>query len=369
MADRDFYKILGVSRSATADEIKKAYRKLARKYHPDLNPGDKSAENKFKELSDAYETLSDPQKRRLYDQFGEAGLKAGFAGAGPGGSTYQRGPGGFSYSGEGGSPFEGFDFSQFRGTGGAESLDDILSSLFGGGMGAGMGSGMGAGMGGRRTTYRPGAAGAAGSPFGGFGEQRAAQQPGADIEKELPLTFVQAARGVQTEVTIRLADGRSRTLQIDIPPGVHDGQRIRLRGQGHVSPTGGPAGDLFVICRVKPHEYLYRSDYDIIVEVPVTVGEAVAGAEIDVPTIDGLTTVTLPPGSSSGRRLRLKGKGIQAHGGRAAGDQYVVVRVMVPREPGDDLRRLARQFDEAAGSGGSGGSGANVKSLRPWTKG
>lgn len=351
MADRDFYKILGVSRSADADEIKKAYRKLARKYHPDLNPGDKAAEGKFKELSDAYEALSDPQKRKLYDQFGEMGLKAGFAGAGPGGATYQRGPGGFNYSaqGQGGSPFEGFDFSQFRGTGGAESVEDILSGLFGGGMGAGPGRP------GARSRMRPG-----GSQFGGFAQESAVQQPGADLEKELSLTFEQAARGVQTELTMRHASGRSHTLQVDIPPGVSDGQRIRLRGQGQSSPQGGPPGDLYVVCRVKPHQWLRREDNDIVMDLPVTVGEAVAGADIDVPTVDGMTTIKLPPGASSGQRLRLRGKGIAAHGNAAAGDQHVIVRIVVPRAAGDDLRRLAKEFDTAAG--------VDIAAQRPWSK-
>ncbi len=141
MPEKDYYKTLGVSRSADQDEIKKAYRRMARKYHPDLNPGDKAAEQKFKEVSEAHDVLSDPQKRKLYDQYGEAGLRGGFAGAGPGGATYQRGPGGFTwFSTEGqGNPFEGFDFSQFRGAGGAESVEDLLGGLFGGGGRAGAG--------------------------------------------------------------------------------------------------------------------------------------------------------------------------------------------------------------------------------------
>ncbi len=348
MADRDFYKILGVSRSATADEIKKAYRKLARKYHPDLNPGDKSAEDKFKELSDAYEALSDPQKRKLYDQFGEMGLKAGFAGAGPGGSTYQRGPGGFNYSqgGAGGqNPFEGFDFSQFQGTGGAESVEDILSGIFG------------MGGGGRPRSSRT--RGPGGMPFGfqtaeGYGPP----QPGADLEKELTLSFEQAARGVSTELTIKHASGRTHTLQVDIPPGVTDGRRIRLRGQGRPSASGGPPGDMYVVCNVRPHRWLRRQGNDVVMDLPVSVGEAVGGAEIDVPTIDGLTTVTLPPGTSSGQRLRLRGKGIAAHGGIAAGDQHVIVRVMVPKQPSDELRQLARRIDESAQ--------VDMAAQRPW---
>ena len=321
MPDRDFYQILGLSRNAGADEVRKAYRRLARKYHPDLNPGDKSAEARFKEMSAAYEVLSDPQKRRLYDEYGEAGLRGGFAGAGPEGVTYQRGPGGYTwrYSTVGESPFEDFDFSQFRGTGGAESAEDLFSRLFG------------AAGGGQRV--RP----------------RREPQLGADVESELRLTFDQAARGATTDLKLRHPDGRVETLTVKIPPGVCDGRRVRLKGQGRLAPDGGPRGDLYIVCRVAEHPYFRLEGRDVYVELPISAGEAVLGAEVDVPTLGGMTTVKIPPGTSSGQKLRLRGKGVPGEKGEPPGDQYVVVRVVVPKKVDGEAARLMREFQERTG--------------------
>jgi DnaJ-class molecular chaperone len=325
MAERDYYEVLGVGRGASNDEIKKAYRRLARKYHPDLHPGDKAAEAKFKELSAAHDVLADADKRKLYDQYGPDGLRAGFT---PGAAGFRQGPGGYTYThtGQGQNPFEGFDFSQFRGTGGAESMEDLIGRLLGGAAAGGRGR-----PGPRRGRVQP--------------ETPEEMEPGADVETEIGLTFEQAARGAKTELTLRHASGRDETLSVDIPAGVHDGQRIRLRGQGRASPYGGPRGDLYVVCHVAVHAYFRAEGRDLYLDLPISATEAMLGAEVDVPTLAGKATVTIPAGTSSGQKLRLRGRGIAGHGGQAAGDLYVVVRIVTPREIDGKAQELLREFD------------------------
>lgn len=300
MAKRDFYEVLGVTREATADEIKRAYRKLARKYHPDLNPNDKKAEASFKEVQEAYDVLSDSSKRDQYDRFGAAGFEQGEAGPRSRSYTWS--------SRQGGGPQGGFEYE------GGGGFEDILGGLFGGRFGRG---------GGRR-----------GPAF--------ADMPGEDVETELKIPFLKAVQGGDIDVEVSGRD--SKRLSIKIPPGVHDGARLRLAGKGRPSPTGGAAGDLIVLVRVEPHPVFTRKGNDVYVEVPVSIGEAVLGASIDVPTLDGTILVSVPPGTSSGQKLRLRGKGVPGKQGR--GDQYVLVKIVVPKTVDEESRKLIEEFSQ-----------------------
>jgi curved DNA-binding protein len=320
MADRDYYDILGVSRDATADQVKKAYRGLARKYHPDVNPGDKAAESKFKEAQKAYDVLSDPEKRKLYDQFGTAAFEGvGAAGPRSGASEWT--------ARAAGPEFETFDFSHF----------------FGPSMGAGPGPGMAAGAG---TEEAEGlGAGIFDDLLGRIRGGRRGPRPGRSIEADLTIPFLTAVRGGETTVELD-RDGHRETLAVKIPPGTEPGARLRLKGRGTPAPKGGTAGDLIIRIDVQPHPYFHREGRDLSVEVPVTIPEAVLGAKIDVPTLEGPRTLTVPPGSSSGQRLRLRGQGVPAAGAHPAGDLYVVLKVAVPRSVDEASRRLIRDFGE-----------------------
>ncbi|MGW7509971.1 DnaJ C-terminal domain-containing protein [Streptomyces massasporeus] len=306
---RDFYEVLGVSRTASQDEIQQAYRKLARKYHPDVNK-DPGAEERFKDLNEAYSVLSDPKTRARYDRFGEDFRKVPEdweervgAGTGPGGGFRGR-----RTAGAGGprvrySTGFGDDFA-------AEGVDieDLLGSLFGAG----------------------------GAPGG---------VPGADQEAELPLTVEEAYRGGRRTVTLAGPTGQPRRYAVDVPPGVTDGQRIRLAGEGGRGSGDAAAGDLYLRVRILPHPQFRLEGRDVHVQVPVTPWEAALGATVPVPTPGGGTAkVTVPAGSSSGRRLRLRGEGMPNPRG-ANGDLYAELRVMVPPDLGDREREL---FEELA---------------------
>jgi DnaJ-class molecular chaperone len=343
MAERDYYEVLGVGRGASADEIKTAYRRLARKYHPDLNPGDAEAEAKFKELSEAYEVLADAEKRKVYDQFGREGLRAGAgAGGGPGGfggaGGPGAGPGGFRYtwSGPGGGPpFEDVAFEAFGGSrGGGSIFEDLFSRI--------------RGMGGR-------GAGGARRPRGPV--------PGQDLESEITIPFEQAVHGVRTSLTVQRPGGdggaRPERIEVRIPPGVRDGQRLRLKGQGAPSPAGGPPGDLYLRVRVLPHPYFRREGDDLHVELPLSVTEAALGATVEVPTIRGRASLRIPPGTASGQRLRLKGQGLERPGGKGRGDQYCTVRIVPPKDLSDEQRRLFESLRETERAGPRAGA--------PWT--
>ena len=360
---RDYYEVLGVSKSATEDEIKRAYKKLARKYHPDMNPGDKEAEEKFKEINEANEVLSDPTKKSRYDQFGFAGVDPNY-GAGSG-----------AYGGA------GFDFGD---------LGDIFGSFFGGG-----------GFGG----------------FGGSQQRRNGPQRGESIRMSVSVSFTEAAFGCEKEVTLDrteqcddchgsgCANGttpevcpecrgtgtvqvrrqtpmgvfastaactkcggtgkiihqpcntchgngrvhKRRTVKVSIPAGIDNGQTISLRGQGHAGKNGGPSGDLLITVMVKPHELFHRDGTSVFCEAPITFAQAVLGAELEIPTIDGKVKYTIPEGTQTGTVFRLKGKGIPVLNGRGRGDQYVTVTIETPRDLNREQKEALRKFSETLG--------------------
>jgi curved DNA-binding protein len=307
----DHYQALGVARDASDDDIRRAYRRLARQYHPDVNkePG---AEDRFKEVSEAYDVLRDPEKRAQYDRFGDnwrAAQEAQRQGRGPrpGGGA---GPGGGGF--EGFEGFGGFDDVRVEfGEGGG--IDDILEGLFG-----------------RAGRGRRGGA------FDGFSMR------GADTEAQLELSLEEAARGGTRRISI---DGRE--FEVTIPRGVRDGQRIRLAGEGEPGVGGGPTGDLFLRVRIRPHPRFRLDGRDLYTDLPVAPWEAALGASVEVPTLEGTARVKVPPGSSSGRRLRLRGQGFPA-GGDNAGDLYAVVKIMVPKKLSREERRLFEELAEVS---------------------
>jgi DnaJ-class molecular chaperone len=302
----DLYKTLGVDRGASDADIQKAYRKLARKYHPDMNPDDQSAKEKFQAIQRAYDVLNDPEKRRQYDRYGSA-----FGSAGRGGPTWQ--------SHSGGAPeFQEVDFSQFfgdTGEGGFGGVEDILRQFAGGGMGS------------RRRPRQP---------------QRTR---GSDLHHDVHIPFTTSIIGGQVQLSVRRADGTVEAIAAKIPPGIEDGKKIRLRGQGNPSPAGGSPGDLLITVRVDKHPSYRRRGGDLEVDVPVTVAEAALGAKIDLPTPQGVITLKVPPGTSSGRRLRLKGMGIP--GGHGTGDLYAEIQIVLPPHLDRDALELIRRLESA----------------------
>ncbi len=295
MAERDLYEILGVPRTATAEEIKKAYRRLAKKHHPDVNPGNKAAEEKFKEASAAFEVLSDEKRRKLYDEFGADALRTGFDEKRA--EEYRR----WKRQGapQGGMPF---DFGDFRtvnvGDMGSFDFGSIFGDLFGGGAARGRAHG-------RRA------------PF---------QTPGADALATVEIPLRDAVLGAERDLRVE-----GRTLRVKIPPGVGDGSRIRLAGQGGPGAGGGPAGDLFLEVKVTRHPHVRREGKDLFLDLPVTVPEAVSGAEVRLPTFEGPVSLRVPRGAQSGMRLRLRGKGLPDVKGGPRGDLYAVVQVVLPQ--------------------------------------
>jgi DnaJ-class molecular chaperone len=313
-ARRDPYDVLGVPRTADEAEIKKAYRRLARKYHPDVARDDRQAEERFKEVSEAYAFLSDAEKRRAYDEFGEIALEPNFDAAAARraraafGERFRAPPPGGDMGGFG-EPF---------GPGGFAGFDDLMEELLA-----------------RRGR-----------------EARPHRERGADLHAEFELGFLEAARGGEKRVTLTrpTADGspRTETVTIRIPAGVADGGRIRIPGKGAEGRAGSPPGDLFATIRIRPHPFFERKGRDVTLDLPVTIREATLGARIEIPTLEGRATVTIPPGTDSGQRLRLRGKGIPNPAGGPPGDLYVTVEIRVPRnldaEAASRLDDLAR-FD------------------------
>jgi len=284
VAGKDYYDILGVSKTASDDDLKKAYRKLAKKYHPDVNKGNKDAENKFKEISEAYAVLADKEKREQYDRLGKE-----------------------AFSGGAGGPFGGFDFSDFM-------------------AGARAGGRRGATAGGRRTTVDFSDIFSDLFGGGGAGGFEAQPQGGGDLESETTIDFRDAILG--TTLDLRFSDGR--TVKVKIPEGVSDGQRLRIRGKGQPGLGGGPTGDLNLLVHVRPHPFFERRGNDIHIELPVTIGEAIRGAEVEVPTLHGPVRARIPTGTQGGQTFRLSGKGVKTKNG--AGDHYYKIQIAVPKE-------------------------------------
>lgn len=307
VATQDYYKLLGVDRNAKPDELSRAFKKLARQYHPDFNKGDKAKEEKFKEINKAYEVLKDPEKRKLYDQFG-----ADFENA----QHFQRQPGG----GAGGFTFDGANF-------GGGDFSDIFENLFGGGRGAGAGG------------------------FGGF-QQR--PRRGRDVEAELPLTLLEALKGGKRKVTLQMPEG-PKTLEITVPPGVRDGAKLRLSGQGDPSPNGGPAGDLFLRVRYLPNNQFKVDGTNLQSEVDITPWQAVLGAKVKVPTLEGDVELTIPPGTSSGRKFRLRGKGMGSPAQR--GDLFVKTKIEVPTTLTPEEKELWEKLEKISTFKAQGGNG------------
>ncbi len=306
---KDYYQILGVSKTATSGDIKKAYRKLARKYHPDLNPGDKKAEQHFKEINEAQEVLSDPEKRAKYDQFGQYWQQAAAGAPPPGGGV-------------------GFDYGQYG------SFDDFINELLGR-----FGGAAGQGSPGRRVyTYRSSSP----SGFGGFedvfGSERFQDVPAGDTEAAILLTFSEAFNGTQKRLQL---DGEVITVRI--PSGAKPGSRIRIKGKGQISPFNQQRGDLYLTVNLKPHS-LFRFEGDnIVCEIPITPAEAALGADIDVPTTEGKVTVKIPAGVDSGQSLRLRGKGWKNHQGIRS-DQIVKLKVVTPKNLSPQERECYKQL-------------------------
>lgn len=303
----DYYSTLGVVRGATPDEIKKSYRKLAMKYHPDKNPGDKKSEEKFKELSEAYEVLSDTKRRDLYDQFGFAGSNSGFAGAGGPGA----GPGGFGGFGSGG-------FQQGPGDN-PDAFQDIFGDLFG-------------------------------EAFGGRAQGRSRStrnQRGADLRYTLNVSFEESALGTEKTIHfIRQRSGRdeSAKLSVKVPPGVKQGQRLRLAGEGDAGPMAGPAGDLFVIVNVQDHPLFRREEDDVLLDLPIAYVDAILGTQAEIPTLTTKVSVKIPPGTHSSQTLRLKGKGFPKSGGFGAGDMLVRILVDTPESLNSKQKELLEEL-------------------------
>jgi DnaJ-class molecular chaperone len=295
MAERDLYRDLEVSRDIDDDELRTAYRKLARRFHPDVNPGDATAEDRFKEISFAYDVLSDSEKRVRYDEFGMAGLSEGF--------DPERARG-WSRWNEGAQRSPGFEaFSS------DVDLEDLLSGFFG-------------------------------------GERRRAPLRGSDVESPLEVTFLDAVRGAE----VRLQLPGESLLRVRIPPGARNGTRVRIAGKGAPGSGSGPRGDLYLRLKVAPHPFFTRDGDDIRLDLPVTVPEAILGAQVDVPTPSGSAKMTIPPRSRNGQTLRLRGKGAPRRDG-GHGDLYVRIAVELPEGDASGIEEIARSMESLYGDG------------------
>ncbi len=305
MPKQDFYSVLGVDRNASAEDIKKAYRKLAMKFHPDKNQGDKKAEEKFKEITQAYEVLGDPDKRKSYDQFGSAGFQnfGGFGSAG--------GAGGF----------EGF--RQYSGgyQGNPDNFQDIFSDVFG-------------------------------DFFGGARARARRPARGADLRYTLSITLEEAAAGCEKIINFirqKGAQNESARISVHVPAGVRDHQKLKLTGEGDVPPQNGSPGDLYVIVNIKPHPFFVREESDVHLEVPVSFIDALLGGSIEVPTLTGKSIIKIPPGTTSGQAFRLKSKGLPRLGGLGSGDMIVKVQLVTPDRLTQEEKVLVEQLGQKIG--------------------
>lgn len=305
---KDYYKILGVKKGASKDEIAKAYKKLARKHHPDLNPNDQGAEERFKDIGEAYEVLKDPEKRKLYDSLGPNWKN---------GQNFQPPPGreNVHFDFQGGNPFGGGGFSS------AGDFSSFFESIFGPG-----------GFGG-------GGFGAEQRDFGGSFERR--RSKGADVQADLKLTLEEAHRGGTKAITLAEASGEDKTLQVSIPRGIKEGKKIRLAGGGRPGRGGGPAGDLYLKIKIIPHHQFALEGENIVYDLFLAPWEAVLGASVRVPTLDGSVDMNIPAGINSGQKLRIKGKGLTS-----AGDQFVRVRIKSPAKLTEEERELWEELAE-----------------------
>src|SRR5437762_4455591 len=315
---RDYYETLGVSKTASEDEIRSAFRKLARKYHPDVAKDKKTAEEKFKQINEAYEVLSDPEKRRKYDQLGENWNQPGgfqppqWGGRQPGGGFHGRG-------GENG----GVEF-EFGGTG----FSDFFEAFFGGGRGR--------------------------SAFGGFGQRGTMAERGSDVEADIMVTLEEALHGSTRQVSLRRAGSKkTETYQVKIPRGVREGQRIRLAGQGEAGERGGKSGDLFLRVRLARHPDFSVEGNDLVHEVKIAPWQATLGDQLIVPTLEGSARLKLPSGTQGGQRFRLRGRGLPGVSGQR-GDLYVVAQISVPKKLSEREREIWEQLAQLHGREESG---------------
>ena len=312
---KDYYKLLGVTKAASQEEINKAYKKVARKHHPDLNQGDKKSEERFKEVNEAYEVLKDPEKRRMYDQLGPNWQH---------GQNFQRPPGfeNFNFGGPGGGNFGGSGFS------------DFFETIFGGSRG-------GANFGGGQF---------GGSQFGGFSQQ---PRKGRDVEANLTLTLEEAFLGGKKSLTLSGGSGQgSRSFEVNIPAGIKNGARIRLSGQGDPG-QGGPAGDMYLKIAIAPHSQFTLDDIDVLYELPLAPWEAALGCKVHVPTLSGTVDLSIAPGTSSGKKLRLRGRGLGS--GKNKGDQLVRITIAIPEAITPEAKDLWEKLAEVSAFNPRGG--------------
>lgn len=356
---RDYYEVLGVSKTATSDDLKKAYRKLAKQYHPDMNPGDKTAEAKFKEVNEAYEVLNDPGKRSRYDQFGHAGVDPSAGG----GASYGGGFGGFDV----GDIFESFFGGGFGGFGGSSRTRNPNAPIRGNDMNINIGlSFMEAAKGCKQQIQiqrqetceecggsgaRKGTSAETCSECSGTGQVKVQQRTPIGVIQTTRTCSKCGGKGKIVKEPCQSCHGsgrvrHSRTLEVNVPAGIDDGQTFVLRGQGDQGINGGPSGDVNVMVGLRPDPLFERDGFDVWCDIPLTFTQAVLGDEIVVPTIDGKVKYSVPEGTQPGTVFRLRNKGIQYVNGRGRGDQYVKVNIEVPRNLSAKQKDTLREFDK-----------------------
>ena len=301
MAKRDYYEVLGIDRSASEAELKRAFKKLARTYHPDVNPGNAKAEERFKEISEAYAVISDPEKRRKYDAMGHAAFG-------------------------GGSPWGG---------GAPPGMEDILREF-------GLGDIFGGVFGGARG----------GAARGGFHAQHQAPRRGQDVNYSMEIGFDDSLKGLNTTITVPKTTNENgkiqhttERIQVKIPPGVSNGSRIRLSGKGEVSLNDGPQGDLFIVTKVREHPFFERKGDNLYLELPVSLGEALLGARVEINTFEGVTKMTIPPSTQNGQVFRLSGKGAPKLKGSGKGDLFVRIQVLLPDQMDEESKEIVRELE------------------------
>jgi len=289
MAKKSYYEILGVRKDATSEEIKRAYRKLAKKYHPDLHHGDKANEARFKEINEANYVLSDKKRRQEYEMAGK----------------YSFGPGfdGFGHTSKGGPNPDNFGFN-------LGGLENIFGDIFGGGT---------------------------------VGRGRPHPSKGRDIEYEVSIGFDQMIYGTDLRLTVDRS-GKHETINVRIPPGVKNGSRVRVAGKGSKGALGRPHGDLYIITKIKPHRYYKRVGDDLSLDVPITPSEAVLGGKVTIPTVDGKTTIKIPSGTQNGQKLKIKDKGLPHLKGKGRGDMYAVIKIAVPKTSDPKIKELFKEI-------------------------